>query len=186
LNSHTPTLAESLCVINETRAQPGFVEFIHPSRSYNAFTSMVDPLSVSSLAITIVGICGTVANYINTVQTTDAFLDTLGIEVSQLSTVLYELSAQFKNLADRRRVLSADAVNTEPYWVLVKQSLQGCEVSLKRLGGLLQNLNRSHGFINGALVRLRLGKQAPEIDLYKQQIVSYREALKLALHLISV
>jgi len=162
------------------------VDFILPSSSHNTFSSMVDPLSVSSLAITIVAICGTVGNYINTVQTTDAFLDTLGIEVSQLSTVLYSISAQFKNLAERRRVLSTDAVNTEPYWVLVKQSLQGCELSLKRLRGLLQNLNRSHGFINGALVRLRLGQRAPEIDMYKQQIVSYREALKLALHLISV
>jgi len=151
---------------------------------------MVDPLSVSSLAITVVGICTTILGYVNAIQTTDACLYTLGVEISHLSNVIESLCKQFENPAVRKRILSKNPA-TEIYWQHVKRAMYDCGRTLESLERVLAGLKRGHGngpiaFAYRAGTRIKLGQQAAEIDLYKRQIVSYREAMKLALHVISV
>lgn len=149
---------------------------------------MIDPLSLTSLAITIVGICNGVVNYLNIIHLADPILNVLGTEVSQLSGILLSLSKHFNNPIERRRVLSGKSSHSEEYWQHVKRSMTDCRRTLEDLRCVLRDLeyDPAGGLFSHFRKGNKLKRQAKQIDTYRQQISAYKDTMNLALQLIAV
>jgi hypothetical protein len=149
---------------------------------------MIDPISVSSLAITLIGICSSVVNGIKALQTTDAWIETFVTEISGLSRILLSLRGQLDEPLVRRRVLSANTDYTNQYWQHVKRSMYDCGRTIESLHSILQDVTGSPK--RGVCIPFRkgtkLGKKKEILEMYMRQIKLHREALNLATQLIAV
>jgi hypothetical protein len=129
-------------------------------------------LSIATASMNVLAICAKLSGYIfifiQSSPLLDKSVESLDIEINELSEVLSSL------------ITPESYGGEEEYWLMVKQSIEGCSVPLESLERILKDVNKSRAV--GGITRSVVDTE--EIALYKQQIAGYRRRIQLSQQLI--
>ena len=149
----------------------------------------MDPLSITTAAAGLVGVCGKVLEYVwmyaKSCQDVDHNVEVLAIEVEQLKGVLSSLATTF----DPTSALESQTGYEGEHWRNVRRSMEDCKTTLRQLEGVLERINKEEHrkFIpRMSMKKYKLDMSQGEIDSHRRQIASYRQTMQLSLQLITV
>jgi hypothetical protein len=146
---------------------------------------MVDPLSISTGVLTLLGVCVNVGvelkTFRNSVTVVDATINGLLRDVENLQQVLESMKDTFE--AD---ITGSATGHIGNHWRNVSKSLQNGQNTLNKLQELLEGVNRSTTILDGPRKQVRLKAAMEQIATFRHQIQSYRDALHLSLQTVTL
>jgi len=131
---------------------------------------------------------GHIFTFVTSVNNVDAAIAALGIEVTQLSSVLDSISDSFRDISLANAALSSQTGHETKYWTNVKQSMGDCKATLEDLVRVLETVKtrRNSGVLGAVKGQISFAWNSGEIASLKQKISAYRQTMDLSLQLISV
>jgi hypothetical protein len=138
-------------------------------------------LSIATASMNVLAICaklsGYIFIYIQSSSGPEKPVETLDIEINELSEVLSALITP-----------ESHDGGEEEYWLMVKQSIDGCNVPLESLERILKDANKmrvSAGSLNELGSKAaRSALDGEDVALHRQQIAGYRRRIQLSQQLI--
>jgi len=148
----------------------------------------MDPISIATASVGLVSACVRLSGYIKKTQTVDTVVRVLDIEITSLSQVLGSIAMSFSDSLVASVALEAQTGHEGQYWKTVKRSMDDCKGTLATLEQILQKVGKSEAgnFFRRSSKQIKLSMHLPEIDVLKQQVAAYRQAMQIALQMISV
>ena len=147
---------------------------------------MVEPLSITTGVLSLLGVCFNVGvelkRFRDGVAVVNATVDGLLRDVSGLEQVLESMKETFDRANNRHPSQATGHIGN--HWKNLSRSLQDGQNTLIRLQELLEGVNKSVTLLDGPRRQLRFNSAAEQIVAFRQQIQSYRDALQLSLQTI--
>jgi hypothetical protein len=150
----------------------------------------MDPISLTVATNTLLGLCLTVSKsiiaYVKSVRNPDKSIKHLLIEIDTLYSTLNSLSDKLNDPL-WEIVVRSGARHDGEYWKCIGISMRYCKQTIDDLSDVINKVVGVEGGFVARMIRpIRLGLKTEEITTYRQQIISYREAIGFALQWISV
>jgi hypothetical protein len=154
---------------------------------------MIDPITIATVAGSLVQVCGKVSGYIityvNKTRTIDSNVEGLSQEIGSLSQVLVAMQDSFESNAINIATLEAGTGHEAAHWKNVRQSLHNCRKTLESLLEVWEKVNKVDSRIPGMprpkkVVYMIMSEE--QITIYKGQIGAFRQTISLSLQLLTV
>jgi hypothetical protein len=113
----------------------------------------MEPISIATAAVHLVGACGKLSGYIYTFvkqsQMVDTTVHVLDIEVKSLSDILGSIATSFSDPLVASVALESQTGHEGRFWKTVKRSMDDCKGTLAKLERILENVGKreSGGFL---------------------------------------
>lgn len=151
----------------------------------------MDPLSLTVATATLldlsIKVSGAIIGYADKVQNPDKCINFLRVEIDSLSSLLKSFNATLRDPMTTHSISQLETRHDGEYWQHVRLSIGYCQQTIEGLEDILDKVMGSRKGLVGRMIRpVRLGLKTEDIAMYRQQIISYREAIGLALQWISV
>lgn len=153
--------------------------------------AMAEAIGIASSVIALFGAFKQLSGKLNTLATRGQHVDTaiqsVGIEVENLSTVLRSIGSSLHDPAVAVVIFESQTTFEERHWNDVKRVLEDCQGSLAALEEIWASLRDAQPrLFRMSSLQNNYDKRVEELALLKQQIVSYRETLDLSLKIIEM
>jgi hypothetical protein len=153
--------------------------------------AMAEGLAIAGTVIALFGAVKQLSGNLNTLATRGQHVDTaiqsVGIEVENLSTVLRSLGSSLNDPAIAVVIFESQTTFEERHWNDVKQVLKDCGGSVEALEQIWASLRDAQPrLFRKSRLQNDYDKKVEELALLRQQIVSYRETLHLSFAIIEM
>lgn len=151
----------------------------------------MDPLSLTVATATLLDMSirasGSILAYVDKVQNPDKCLGYLRVEIDSLSSLLKSFHNSLSDpMSQYSMYHSQTRYDDGEYWVHVRSSISCCQETIQSLENILAKDGGRKGIVTRVIRPVRLSLRGEEITMYRQQIISYREAIGLAFQWLSV
>src|SRR5947207_604431 len=154
---------------------------------------MLDPITIATVAGSLVQVCGKLSGYIityvNKTNTIDSNVAGLSQEIESLSQVLEAMRQSFKSNAINAATLEEGTGHEAGHWKNVRQAMNNCQITLNSLAEVWEKISKVDSRLPGVARPKRVAymmMSEEQITIYKGQISAFRQTISLSLQLLTV
>jgi hypothetical protein len=144
----------------------------------------MDPLSITSAAITIAKTCGTVGwelkQFIDGAKLAGTAINVLLQDVEGFQNILEQTNQILEDPRVKDTISSSGLVGS--HWANLKTCLDDATVTINNLEATVVNINKTVAVLDSARKHIRLKNASNTIALYQQQMRSYKDTIYVSLH----
>jgi hypothetical protein len=146
---------------------------------------IMDPVSIVVSSVGLVSTCSTLSGHITwlmkQVESTDAALIELRVQIDSLSQIFGAISACFGDPIVAR---SAETGSEADHWRNVHNSMADCKAVLEIMYRDLKNVGIKQAHRQKSFRNMELNLDPASIDLLKHQVIAYRKTMETSLQLL--
>jgi tRNA threonylcarbamoyladenosine modification (KEOPS) complex Pcc1 subunit len=154
----------------------------------------MDPLSIATSSAALVTLCVKISKslykFICDSRGVDQALEAFRDEIDDLSGLLASIESSFRDNRTATAALRETTGHEQSHWEKAQRGMNDCRGTLERLSSVLERVRGDHGnshtFFSRQRRQIRLDMNTTEIVALRHQIQSYKDTMKLSLHVITM
>jgi hypothetical protein len=154
----------------------------------------MDPLSIAASSAALVSLCAKISKslykFICDSREVDQALEAFHDEIDEFSGFLASIESSFRDSRTATLTLRETTGHEQSHWEKAERSMKDCRGTLERLSSVLEQVKGDHGnghaFFSRQRRQIRLDMNSTQIVTLRRQIQSYKDTIKLSLHVITM